>query len=182
LLHQKRRNSKIVVGGNVTYGNFTGGAIDGGVRVDLYRGGSTINGVNIDADRRSISDASTASSYNSQVYTERIDLLVRSAILRGGAQTITGAYPNQRAVSGDPDEVKNNVGSRLNSDASLDPGTVRQEEMERYFRQRTRRVPYIEAAFGSSIIGTTVNSVTIADANADGIADANTGIFPAAGN
>ncbi|MEP0871641.1 hormogonium polysaccharide biosynthesis protein HpsA [Trichocoleus desertorum AS-A10] len=178
---KNEENSKIVVGGNVAYGNFVGGATSGSVRVDLYQGGSTIADANIGNDRKSITNASTAGSYNSQIYTERIDLLVRSAILKGGAQTIASTFPNQRAESGDPAEVKNNIGSRLNSDASLDPDAVRQEEMERYFRQRTRRVPYSEAAFGSSIIGTTVNGVAITDTNTDGVADANTGIFPAAG-
>lgn len=179
---KNEENSKIVVGGNVAYGNFTGGATGGGVRVDLYRGGNTINGVNIDSDRRSASNASTEISYNSQVYTERIDFLVRSAILRGGTPTTSGTYPNIRVTTAnDPAEVNNNIASRLNSDASLDLNTVRQEEMERYFRQRTRRVPYIEAPFGSSIIGTTVGGITIADGNSDGIADANTGVFPTTG-
>jgi hypothetical protein len=177
---KNEENSKIVVGGNVAFGNFTGDATAGGVQVDLYQG-STIASDNIDSGHRSATDASTQISYNSQVYTERIDLLVRSAIAKAPTQTVGGTYPNKTVSSGDPAEIRNNIASRLNSDASLDAGQVRLEELERYFRQRTRRVPYIEAAFGSSIIGTTANSVAIADANGDGIADANTGIFPATG-
>lgn len=178
---QNEENSKIVVGGNVGFGSFTGGSTTAGVRVDLKQG-NTIDADSITNTRKTVDAASTDTSYNSQAYTERIDLLVRSAILRSGTQTVGGTYPNQTVTSNDPAEVKSNIASRLNSNASLDPAQVRQEELERYFRQRTRRVPYKEVPFGTSIIGSTVNGVTIADTTpVDGIADAATGIFPNAG-
>jgi len=161
--YYEEETGKIVVGGNVGSGainsDSTVEAASGDVNVHLFQGkgvdpdrSKVINGTN-----KTTTNAPRDIAYNSQAYVDRINFLVDSAIERGGQTVALGTYA---VTSPDPQEIKDNIQQRLSNDASLDPTEVRRQELEIYFRQRTRRVPFSEVPFGENalFVGGTIYS------------------------
>ncbi|MBD2095220.1 hypothetical protein H6F90_08625 [Trichocoleus sp. FACHB-591] len=128
-------NSRIEVGGNVGKGSLTGNTVTGdNVGIHLFNGA----GVEPRADVFQSTDQSTTNNprevaYNSRAYTLRIDFLVRAAQLR--------------VATTDPKEVIEDTARRLREDPGLGV-EARRRSLERYFRNRTRRIPYREVPFG----------------------------------
>ncbi|MBD2121177.1 hormogonium polysaccharide biosynthesis protein HpsA [Trichocoleus sp. FACHB-262] len=187
--YYEEETGKIVVGGNVGSGAINSTQADetasGDVNVHLFQGKGenpdltkVINGTN-----KTTTNAPRDIAYNSQAYIDRVNFLVDSAISRGG-QTVGGTPGNYTVTSVDPTEIKNNIQQRLNNDASLDPAEVRRQELETYFRQRTRRVPFLEVPFGANALfvgGTTYNANTPTAAifpGVDPLRPPNTWMFP----
>lgn len=120
-------NAKISVGGNVS--------LDKAAQTDLFRGKSTnvtttnlLNSVTNDADD---------TAYNNLAYEERIQALVNEQMGKN--------------VNTDPTEVKNGIKRRkedlgLPNNFTGDDEKLRREQLEFYFRKRTRRVPFAEVA------------------------------------
>lgn len=146
-------NSQIIVAGNTGYGDastandadinrvLTDGAGEE-VRVDLFDGRNTdpITDKSLSKANKSVTEFSAPTAYNTQAYEQRIQWLTDTAIAE-----ITNP-------DNDPEAVKEKKDQLLADDptGSLTADDARQQAMEIYFRNRTRRVPFAEVAFGSS--------------------------------
>ncbi|MDJ0772184.1 MAG: hormogonium polysaccharide biosynthesis protein HpsA [Mastigocoleus sp. MO_167.B18] len=128
------QNSKIIVGGNVGFGRITGGSTKGAVNVDLFRPGNKPSQGKIDGSNKTANNSSADIAFNSQAYAQRINSLVEKQV----------------KSSKDPSEVKNNIDSRLEDNPGLDKNQVRREELESYFRKRTRKVTFKEVPFAQN--------------------------------
>ncbi len=149
----KEENSKINVAGNVINSRVSeNGNLGGTVQVDLfdqsYTNTSTINSDNINDTNKTVPTAvyGNTAAYNDAAYVTRINRLV---------QATDSQYPNNTAL---PDVVQQAITQQLAADLTLVPATVRDQQLTLYFRQRTRRVPYAEIAFGGDPLKYTKNS------------------------
>jgi Tfp pilus assembly protein PilX len=143
-------NSKIVVAGNVINSrvNETGAGSD--VTVDLFDqsyNAATLSGVSsgaINDTNKTVPQAvyGNTAAYNDQAYVTRIQCLISAT---------NSAYPNTTDL---PDTVQQSITSDLAVNSTLNPATARNNELQLYFQQRTRRIPYAEVAFGGDPIGT----------------------------
>lgn len=159
--YYEEETGKIVVGGNVGSGAISSDSTEenaaDAVNVHLFRGKGVdpnTNGFVIDENNKTTSNAPRDIAYNSQAYIDRVNFLVDSAIARGNPYTVTstGTPPVYTVTSGDPQDIQDNIKKRLDADASLDPEVVRRQELETYFRQRVRRVPFLEVPFGENAL------------------------------
>ncbi|NJN13197.1 MAG: hypothetical protein HC815_36870, partial [Richelia sp. RM1_1_1] len=152
------KNSKIIVGGNLGHGriNGTGGLFD--VNVDLFKPGAKGGGATIKSSTKSVNNTSGDIAYNSQAYTQRINLLVEEAL-----KTTTN-----------PSEVQEKIDSRIKENPGLVEADVRREELESYFKKRTRKVPFAEVDFGT----TPPSTVTLKDKGSDTMRGPDEWIYP----
>ena len=127
-------NSKIIVGGNVGYGRISGGGTEGGTEVHLYKPSAEGGTRYINDSTRTVNTSAGNIAFNSQAYTQRIDQLVEAQI--------------GEDATNDPTEVRVNINSRTTENPGLDEAQVRREELEVYFKKRTRKVPFAEIDFG----------------------------------
>ncbi|NEO25933.1 MAG: hypothetical protein F6K03_03295 [Kamptonema sp. SIO4C4] len=141
-------NAKMIVGGNIT--NDRVGSTDGGtdeVDVDLFRGRKQDPAeAEINSSTKSTSSSNSSEvAYNTQAFEERISLLVEEAM---------GQNPNN-----DPEDIQDRINDRMNADVNpeTDFDKVRREELEVWFRNRTRRVPFQEVGFGEDGTGGKTN-------------------------
>jgi hypothetical protein len=143
----KASNAFIVVGGNISNGSFTG-TLSKASKIDLFNGTppaspSTSSWTRVDWDK-SVTENSTLTAYNNLAYANRINALVNAQI----AADSTGAN--------DPTEVKTGIAQKSTDlGIALTSGTAdftkyRRQQLERYFRRRTRKVPFDEVAFGAT--------------------------------
>ncbi|MGJ5676631.1 MAG: hormogonium polysaccharide biosynthesis protein HpsA [Nostochopsis sp.] len=149
--YYERENGKIIIGGNVATNGATATSEQGGSLIDLFKDNNITEKQELAKTNKSTSNAPNQVAYNSQAYAERIDLLVKAQLSRN--------------KDNDPQVVKDNTSRRISKDPALDPDKVRKEELEVYFRQRTRRVPFKEVPLGSSGIIKTAPSTqyTVSD-------------------
>jgi hypothetical protein len=134
--YYERENGKIIVGGNVA-GNGSISASDvGGIQIDLFKENNVPGQVTFANTNKSTSNNPNQIAYNSQAYAQRIDLLVNAQLAN--------------ATTTDPEEIQTNITKRILNDPSLDANKVRKEELENWFRKRTRRVPFKEINYGTS--------------------------------
>ncbi|MBH8563846.1 hypothetical protein I8748_16885 [Nostoc sp. CENA67] len=99
----------------------------------------------INTDNKSVTNSGGSDiAYNSKAYEMRIQLLVDAAML----------------VATLPQEVTQEITRQTTADASLDATTVKKEQLEIYFRKRTRRVPYAEVNFGQEVAKAIKNTVS----------------------
>ncbi|MFM6341959.1 MAG: hormogonium polysaccharide biosynthesis protein HpsA, partial [Dolichospermum sp.] len=136
----KPKNAKIIVGGNLALGNFTSGSDTGGATVDLYKGKiDNVTGVNL---TKSVTNIPKDTAYNNLAYVRRINKLIDARI----ADDSTGIN--------DPTEVKNGLALKETALGitfdSTERAKYRRQQLEIYFKRRTRRVPYTEVAFGAT--------------------------------
>ncbi len=155
-------NAKIIVGGNVVNGTLANNSDRGTIDVDLFRGRGTnptgyappVGTASINDTQESATTATSLTAYNTLAYEQRIELLI-SATFTNVPFAVPG-FPGCRTtqnciVTGDdPEPVRDRVQERLNEDGSKDnPSSARRKELEVWFRNRTRRVPFAEVAFGA---------------------------------
>jgi hypothetical protein len=138
-------NGKIIVGGNLTYGSPVNSTNTGPVNVDLFEGSKTIGSdpeenQPLTSSNASVTDSPADMAYNNQAYEARIARLVEIALTLD--------------PSSDPTEVIQGIESeltRLTPSGSQTPvitqEQARQDQLEIYFRKRTRRVPFKEVPF-----------------------------------
>jgi hypothetical protein len=130
-------NGKVFVGGNVVNGRIgdaPGGAnYTGNINLDLYQEGvdPISAGIN-NGGEESVNNDPNEVGYNTQAYEERIALLVREALTNVGV---------------DPKTVQEDMAS----------GSTREEAFQKWFRLRTRRVPFSEVPFGEPGTGGLTN-------------------------
>ncbi|MGB3419713.1 MAG: hormogonium polysaccharide biosynthesis protein HpsA [Dolichospermum sp.] len=136
----KPKNAKIIVGGNLALGKFTDASDTGGATVDLYQG-KTSN-VTTGSLTKSVTDSPKDTAYNNLAYVRRINKLIEAQI----AANPTG--------NNDPTEVKNGLALKQTALGitfnSTETTKYRRQQLEIYFKRRTRRVPYTEVAFGAT--------------------------------
>jgi hypothetical protein len=138
-------NAKIIVGGNIGGGGFTDDSdLNNATGVHLFDGKkvSPKVGANI-RDNKSVDAAPRDIAYNSLAYEDRITALV-------DAQAV-------KSSTSDPLEVKDGIErEKKKPGKSGTDEEIRIEQLDRYFRRRTRRVPYAEVAFnGNAKVGVT---------------------------
>ncbi|MBO1047269.1 MAG: hypothetical protein HEQ10_05735 [Dolichospermum sp. DEX182a] len=136
----KPKNAKIIVGGNLALGKFTDASDTGGATVDLYNG--KIDNVNSGTLTKSVTNSPRDTAYNNLAYVRRINKLIDAQI----AADSTGAN--------DPTEVKNGLALKQTALGitfnSTETTKYRRQQLEIYFKRRTRRIPYTEVAFGAT--------------------------------
>ncbi|MEC4818397.1 MAG: hormogonium polysaccharide biosynthesis protein HpsA, partial [Scytonema sp. PMC 1069.18] len=130
------QNSKILIGGNVGNGRITGEGEGKVTEVDLFKPGDQGTTTKIDGTNKSASNKAGEIAYNTKAFAERIDAQVEA--VRGTDTTKFKDYSN------DPKEVRDNIKARIGDNPGLDVAEVRREELESYFKKRTRRVPFTE--------------------------------------
>ncbi|MEH2324474.1 MAG: hormogonium polysaccharide biosynthesis protein HpsA [Nostoc sp.] len=144
-------NAKIIVGGNLAAGGFTGNASNGTL-VDLFQGQGVTPSQNGNTSTNiSVTEGSNNIAYNSLAYVNRINLLVQAQMAN--------------AASTDPQQVQDGITQQLQllklttaTATTAQLTSVRNNQLTLYFQQRTRRVPYGEVAFGADgIINPTTN-------------------------
>ncbi|MEH1812660.1 MAG: hormogonium polysaccharide biosynthesis protein HpsA [Nostoc sp.] len=152
--YYERENGKIVVGGNIATSSPISTTNLGGTRIDLFRENNAPDITkSLAATNKTTSNNSNDIAYNTQAYAQRIDLLVKAQL--------------NNAATTDPQEIRTNITNRILNDPSLDATKVRKEELENWFRKRTRRVPFQEVLYGNSAIEKSTGvDYTIADAAA----------------
>lgn len=141
-------NAKIIVGGNLA----AGGVVDQSdlstpTKIDLFNKGEATDPVIADFARSTDPSANEANliAYNSLAYVKRLNRLVSEQM----TVDTTG--------STDPSEVKNGIQQQktklgLASYTTEEEAEFRREQLELYFKKRTRRVPYKEVAFGDDAL------------------------------
>ncbi|WP_199245465.1 hormogonium polysaccharide biosynthesis protein HpsA [[Phormidium] sp. ETS-05] len=143
-----QENSKIVVGGNVINGKSDTTADRRPVAVHLFNGaGASPNTSprieNNTSGGQSVGNTSLQAQYNNNAYEQRIACLLEAQI---------GDPANPTPESNDPKAVTEAVEQKLDENPSLDRAKVRRQELEAYFRNRTRQVPFAEVADGANAI------------------------------
>ena len=127
--------SKIIVGGNLGYGRIFGSNRRNPVRVDLFDKNNA-NGAkaSIEGNTKSATNSSAEIAYNAQAYAQRIDLQVQEALK---LSTQLDDY------SKDPQEVQQSIKAKVEDENNTKKvEDIRREELEAYFKKRTRKVPF----------------------------------------
>ncbi|MEG4285232.1 hormogonium polysaccharide biosynthesis protein HpsA [Microcoleus sp. A006_D1] len=129
----EQENSKIIVGGNVVNG--WSGNNDSKVAVPVHlfkKDADPKTNLTIDTTNQSTSNTSLDVIYNNQAYADRIAALVNERIGPVGSET-------------DPltDPISVQEATKLTG-----AGQTRPQALEDYFKERTRKVPFAENAFG----------------------------------
>ncbi|MBW4559884.1 MAG: hormogonium polysaccharide biosynthesis protein HpsA [Mojavia pulchra JT2-VF2] len=134
-------NAKIVVGGNLAIDKFTSGSSSNtsSTEVDLFQGKST--NPTKTTWIRSVTATPQNTAYNNQAYVSRINRLVAAQI--------------SNSDTTDPSEVKDGIEKKkkslgLSSFTTLELEKIRRQQLELYFKRRTRRVPFAEVAFNAT--------------------------------
>ena len=134
----KPKNAKIIVGGNLALGRFTDASDTGGATVDLYQG-KTSN-VTTGTLTKSVTNSPKDTAYNNLAYVKRINKLIDAQIAADSTN--------------DPTEVKNGLALKQTALGitfnSTETTKYRRQQLEIYFKRRTRRVPYTEVAVGAT--------------------------------
>jgi type II secretory pathway pseudopilin PulG len=136
-------NAKIVVGGNVLYGDATTTAagsanvpVSGSVNLDLYVEDKTPITTTLSATDQSVKEYPAEAAYNNQAYEERIAELVKKGVGKAEPQEVTETITDLQAAN-----------------PALTKKEAREKALELYFRNRTRRVPFKEVAVGGNAAG-----------------------------
>lgn len=158
----QKENSKIVVGGNVANGGVTANQDQTEVNVHLFNGAEKdIAEASISSTNKSTWNTPKEVGYNSLAYAQRIALLVDTQM--------------ENSENTDPEIVRQAVEAEENKEVPLNEPEelrterieqVRREQLEIYFKNRTRRVPFKEVEYGSEGQGKqTKSSVLLKDNN-----------------
>ncbi|MDF5709011.1 MAG: hormogonium polysaccharide biosynthesis protein HpsA [Nostoc sp. S4] len=150
--YYERENGQIIVGGNVAGSGPISASDIGAIQVDLFKENGVPTQTSTGSTNKSTSNNKPNEvAYNSQAYAQRLDLLVNAQLAH--------------ATTTDPQEVEDNRTKRLAADPSLDSDKVRLEELQIYFKKRTRRVPFKEVPYGSDGKGTYTTANVLQDYN-----------------
>ncbi|WP_072619401.1 hormogonium polysaccharide biosynthesis protein HpsA [Spirulina major] len=169
----EEENGKIIVQGNVGMGRIQDNAnADRDVDVHLFSGigNETLATGKINTTNRSVNNGSNKLAYNTKAYEDRISALVDLA-------------KNEPV---DPPAVTNRINERLDDNPEFKGNAdeidrIRSEELEIWFRNRTRKVPAIEVPFNSSR-STAIANIGLEDTRTDNMRPSKAWILPADGN
>ncbi|MGB0561472.1 MAG: hormogonium polysaccharide biosynthesis protein HpsA [Spirulinaceae cyanobacterium] len=186
----EEENGKILVGGNMSAGRLQDNeAPNSTIQVDLFqgRGENVAGGDNRDegiSDKtRSVRQTSPETAYNNKAYEARIAYLVERVMTDHGTQPNKESY---KSSSQDPSSVKTAIEERLDANPELESELerLRAEELELWFRNRTRRVPSREVPFGriAPAPQTELMGVPYQDYGTDNLRPIDAWILPEQGN
>ncbi len=149
-------NGKIVIGGNLGYGRIGAASPPANnLKADLYKKGNvTVKNDALTPTNKSVTQASDLLAYNTQAYEQRINKLVEE-----------GA-PNDEVL-----ETK----QALIDEKGLDAIEAEKQAMDIYFRNRTRRVPFVEVPAGGD---GTVGFTAVQGAGTDDMRPQDSWMFP----
>ena len=126
-------SSKIIVGGNVVNG-MSSTTQRNDVDVDLFQGrGNGVITKQISTTNQSVDNTAFDTIYNNNAYEKRINRMV--------------SYQMEKPETDDPSEVTIVVEERMDDEGTTDvdrKAEIRREEIDVYFRDRTRKVPFAE--------------------------------------
>ncbi|HYW21153.1 MAG TPA: hormogonium polysaccharide biosynthesis protein HpsA [Nodularia sp. (in: cyanobacteria)] len=133
-------NAKIVVGGNSVIGGFAPitNSTATPPEIDLFQGKTgTVIPIGYQS---SVTNSSSNTAYNNLAYENRIERLVTAQLSNG--------------VGTDPSEVVTGITKRktslgLGAFTPAESDQIRREQLESYFKRRTRRVPFAEVALNA---------------------------------
>jgi hypothetical protein len=150
-----QENGLISVGGNVGTGSVAESTDQKDVNVDLYKGfGNTPSAAIINGATRSTNSAGGINiGFNDDAYSKRIAKMKEDAInLCPQCKVATTGQTLKTAVNASsyPQAIKDIIKDKVQN---TDDGTVAREalkdEIETYLKNRTRKVPFAEVAFGT---------------------------------
>ncbi len=136
--YYQEENSKIVVGGNVAANGLIKGDPDlsNSVSVDLFNGvGNSPGQDGINSTNKSTNNKPYEIAYNSNAYVQRVNRLVTAQLANSN--------------STDPSDVQKLV----NAVPTTQQAEERKKQLEIYFSNRTRRVPFFEVPYGGNALG-----------------------------
>lgn len=144
-------NAKIVIGGNIGAGGLTDTSdLSSSTTIDLYKGKTTgVTNVAIKAsgiNNKSVDYGPTTIAYNSLAYVQRINRLVN-------AQVANNESTDPSEVTQGMNDIVTKQGRSLSDLTDTEKAKLRYNQLELYFRRRTRRVPYREVSFGGDALG-----------------------------
>jgi hypothetical protein len=134
-------NGKIIVGGNLLARGFTDTGDSSRItQIDLYKKSGTPTSTNW---TNSITPNDNLMAYNNLAYVQRVNRLVEAQMAN--------------STDTDPSEVKEGIEQQkelqdLSTFSVAEEEKIRRQQLQLYFRKRTRRVPYREVAFGGDAL------------------------------
>jgi hypothetical protein len=158
-------NAKVYVAGNVINGDTLTPDTNSlqGANFHLFKGAgvnplaTTGGSISFAGTDQTVTDPGADAGFNDDAYSRRIDLLVQAAFACGTRWNCVASVPTTPLASNsDPQELIDAVVALKDEDPSLSDREAYQIEYDRYFRNRTRKVPFAEVPFGD---GTVNNSV-----------------------
>jgi Tfp pilus assembly protein PilX len=165
-----KENSKIVVAGNVANGAVTTDSSDntGNVLINRFNGANvqptgttSAEGISKpDGNVTTTENNGTTVGANTKAYNQRLGTLVTAALWLhdGPPPTPVGNYPNNvpvtkasvSAVPKYPKELSDAFALQFDASPGADPRELLKGQLETYFKERMRRVPFKEIAVGAS--------------------------------
>ncbi|NEO32335.1 MAG: hypothetical protein F6K36_18270 [Symploca sp. SIO3C6] len=149
--YYEQENAKILVGGNVADDGIEPVEQQSRIEVHLFNGAGLPpeeprfpNGLTTTDE-----DGGENVAYNTLAYAERLSAMVDAAMAFVDPATLN----NEDAIANVneyPQQVKDRFEGRFRD---TEGETILKEELENYFRERTRRVPYAEVDFGGDAFG-----------------------------
>ncbi|WP_375499782.1 hormogonium polysaccharide biosynthesis protein HpsA [uncultured Nostoc sp.] len=166
-------NAKILIGGNTAAGGFTDDSDQSpSTKVHLFQGTST-NPTESNF-QKSVTESPRNIAYNSLAYVQRINRLV-SAQMTNDAST-------------DPTEVSNGINQEYQKRSltaadftAAEQAQFRKQQLELYFKKRTRRVPFTEVPFNSElsvVLGTYETTTSPLNGSGDTLRPPDLWIYP----
>jgi len=164
--YYEQENSKVVIGGNIANGDVSSTTDVGYVEVHRYQGKGTAptgqttsEGIN-NTNKTTNQAGGKLVGYNNNAYSARIGLMVQAALALHPPITPAN-LPTIASVNGVaryPQEVKDRFKQRVNDpNETKKADQILTEEIQTYFKNHTRRVPYAEvdsAAVSGTALGT----------------------------
>ncbi|WP_071191687.1 hormogonium polysaccharide biosynthesis protein HpsA [Trichormus sp. NMC-1] len=142
-------NAKVTVGGNIATGGFTA-ASSKFTQFDLFPGkGTAPSTVSLQNQQSVTGTATPGIAYNSLAYAQRINRLVK-AQTDANPLPANASYATYQNTINDPPEVQEAIGVFSPTPAELP--NLRDEQLEIYFKKRTRRVPFNEVALNGNAL------------------------------
>ncbi|RQH52733.1 hypothetical protein D5R40_04930 [Okeania hirsuta] len=132
-------NSKILVGGELIHGRSRKNTVGLEAEVHLFKGKDANPAIEkIDGDAESVSDDSLDVVFNDNAYAQRINQMVID-------QIASGDYEDR-----DPQKVIDIIDERTKKGETEEK--ARQEALENYFKDRTRKVPFAEVGLNGDAL------------------------------
>ncbi|NEP85420.1 MAG: hypothetical protein F6K18_00460 [Okeania sp. SIO2C2] len=132
-------NSKILVGGELIHGRSRRNTVGLEAEVHLFKGKDANPAIEkIDGDAESVSDESLDVVFNDNAYAQRINQMVID-------QIASGDYEDR-----DPQKVIKIINDRIDEGETEEK--ARQEALENYFKDRTRKVPFAEVGLNGDAL------------------------------
>jgi hypothetical protein len=142
-------NAKVTVGGNIATGGFTA-ASSKFTQFDLFPGKGTAPSTVSLQNQQSVTGTTTPNiAYNSLAYAQRINHLVKLQTEKNPLPA-NASYATYQDTSNDPPEVQEAIGVYDPTPAEIP--NLRDEQLEIYFKKRTRRVPFNEVPLNGNAL------------------------------